>query len=794
MALAVGDLLEETAGEQSEELKSALSLMPEKRYTDCLVDNWLGGANHQYYALYPPQFRAQYDGWWATPRNRVRPELTSLILRVCACSLHFIIDDHVKVRLEAELETDVLTLSARLHAAAEKLGESIPPGKGGLVHVQQLFLTACWCLHQDQLSEGMSEFDREMRRRMWVILYLWDFALSSMLSRPLLINHADCTVEMPTLTLENNPQRPNQPSPFRHMNLHCQLCIDMAAQLGRASDSSADKAQVAWRMKEVVDKWLANLPAEYALDAPDTRWDDEYEWVTFQRRYLHLIGYMGSFSQLRPFLTRNSSKPMSRLELSLRAAGVQACLGLMDVSWTLFENLVSIGAKFHYAIFCIFDSATVMCSAILQDEARNLPQRETVLEGIRKALRMLAEASSESKTTTALYRILKGLLVKLPLSPEEQGAIRMPKRSKDGSDTMTTPTASMLAAIQSCTLLDDVFNEDPTTMDLESHCAALTGKEAGLFVLSGTMGNQLALRSLLTQPPHGVLCDYRSHIVKYEAGGVATLTGALVKTVVPKNGVYLTLEDIKANVYLDDDVHTCPTRVISLENTLNGMIMPLQEVRRISAFARQHGLKMHCDGARLWEVAASGAGSLVDFASCFDTVSLCFSKGLGAPIGSILVGSKDVIKHARWVRKSIGGGLRQSGVVTAAARVAVDETFGKGPNGEGGLLRNTHVLAQEVSKMWTDLGGKLVHPVHTNMVWLDLDDANCTGARFEALGREAGLKLLGGRLVIHYQIYQNRDFVIPRLANIFKAVLGGRGQSGGSHASQDGETSMYRSQ
>lgn len=274
---------------------------------------------------------------------------------------------------------------------------------------------------------------------------------------------------------------------------------------------------------------------------------------------------------------------------------------------------------------------------------------------------------------------------------------------------------------------------------------------------------------------------------------VSTLTGAMVKAVVPKNGVYLTLEDVKENVYLDDDVHTCPTRVISLENTLNGMVMPLEEVQRISSFAREHGVKMHCDGARLWEAAASGAGSLVDYASCFDTVTLCFSKGLGAPIGSILVGSKSVIKHARWVRKSIGGGLRQAGVVTAAARVAVDETFGKGPNGEGGLLRNTHTLAQEVAKLWTDLGGKLVHPVHTNMVWLDLDDARCPSAKFEELGKTAGLKFMGGRLVTHYQIYQNRDLVMPKLADIFKAVLDGKTERG-TYKHIEGGASMYRSQ
>ena len=266
----------------------------------------------------------------------------------------------------------------------------------------------------------------------------------------------------------------------------------------------------------------------------------------------------------------------------------------------------------------------------------------------------------------------------------------------------------------------------------------------------------------------------------------------MLKAVVPRNGVYLTLEDVNANAYLDDDVHTCPTRVISLENTLNGMLMPLEEAQRISAFAREHGIKVHCDGARLWEAAASGAGSLTDFATCFDTISLCFSKGLGAPIGSVLVGSKDVIKHARWVRKSIGGGLRQSGVVTAAARVAVDETFGKGPTGEGGLLRETHVLTKEIARIWTDLGGKLIHPVHTNMLWLDLGDAKSSDTRIVELGKQAGLKLLGHRLVIHYQVYQNRDFVVPRLEKIFQTIWDEKTEQSASAEKGPGEASMYR--
>ncbi|KAI0845274.1 pyridoxal phosphate-dependent transferase [Daldinia vernicosa] len=350
------------------------------------------------------------------------------------------------------------------------------------------------------------------------------------------------------------------------------------------------------------------------------------------------------------------------------------------------------------------------------------------------------------------------------------------------SDTMTTPTQAMLFAIQKTTLLDDVFQEDPTTIDLEAHVASLTGKEAGLFVLSGTMGNQIALRTLLTQPPHGVLTDHRSHIIQYEAGGVASLSGAMIKAVVPSNGNYLTLEDVQSNVTLGDEVHSCPTRVISLENSLAGLVTPLDEVRRISEFAREHGILMHCDGARLWEVVASGGGSLQDFCQYFDTVSLCFSKGLGAPIGSIIVGSKPLIKHARWVRKALGGGLRQSGVVTAAARVAVDVTFGKGPNGEGGLLQDTHATAKRVEKMWTDLGGKVDVPVQTNMVWLDLKSLNTSASRFVELGQQAGLKLNGNRIITHYQVGEE---ALQRLAGVFEKIAA---EKGASHSDGPRET------
>lgn len=208
-----------------------------------------------------------------------------------------------------------------------------------------------------------------------------------------------------------------------------------------------------------------------------------------------------------------------------------------------------------------------------------------------------------------------------------------------------------------------------------------------------------------------------------------------------------------------------------MENTLNGMIMPLSEVKRISEFARQNGIKIHCDGARLWEAVAAGAGSLPEFCSQFDTVSLCFSKGLGAPVGSILVGSEATLRHSRWVRKSIGGGLRQPGFITAAARVAVDETFGKQPDGGDGWLRASHEMAKKVEALWTGLGGQLVHPVQTNMCWIDLKSARCSEDRFINLCQEAGLKVFGGRLVTHYQIAQNGEDVLQRLGAVFREAF-----------------------
>lgn len=247
-----------------------------------------------------------------------------------------------------------------------------------------------------------------------------------------------------------------------------------------------------------------------------------------------------------------------------------------------------------------------------------------------------------------------------------------------------------------------------------------------------------------------------------------------------------------AHSTLDDDVHGCPTRVISLENTLHGMVTPLSEVKRISEFAREHGIKMHLDGARLWEAIVSGAGSLPEFCSHFDTVSLCLSKGLGAPVGSVLVGPRATLKHARWVRKSIGGGLRQTGVVTSAGRVAVEQTFGSAPDGSDGLLKQSHEMARKVEALWTGMGGRVTDPTETNMLWLDLDAAGCSTEKFIEYGAEAGLKFMSSRLVTHYQVAQNEEEVLRRLRAAFERVLSS-GEDTSARA-KVGTSSVYKPQ
>lgn len=242
--------------------------------------------------------------------------------------------------------------------------------------------------------------------------------------------------------------------------------------------------------------------------------------------------------------------------------------------------------------------------------------------------------------------------------------------------------------------------------------------------------------------------------------------------IAPRNTHHLTLPDIQHRAITSSDAHYAPTTLISLENTLGGSILPLADCIAISNWARAQTppIWMHLDGARLWEAVAARAGGLKDYAACFDSLTVCFSKGLGAPVGSVVCGKGEWVGRARRVRKMMGGGLRQAGVVTAAARVAVEETF------LGGKLIESHKLAKEIEQMWLRRGGKVEREVETNMVWLDLEAAGCERERWVEVGVREGVRLLGGRVVCHYQICGE---AVRALGRVMDAVLGGKGGKGG---------------
>lgn len=203
------------------------------------------------------------------------------------------------------------------------------------------------------------------------------------------------------------------------------------------------------------------------------------------------------------------------------------------------------------------------------------------------------------------------------------------------SDTVTAPTESMGRAMAAAAGGDNVYGDDVISNSFEASVAALLGKEAGMFVPTGTMSNQICLRTWLMQPPYSIVCDHRSHIHTAEAGGCAFHSGAAVETVTPSNGLYLTWEDIEDRIITDDNIHYAPTKIVSLENTLHGVIMPQEEIVRIAKNVRalDPTIKLHLDGARIWHVAAKTGLSLEELCKPFDSVSVCFSKGLGAPIG-----------------------------------------------------------------------------------------------------------------------------------------------------------------
>ncbi|MEW6268645.1 MAG: low-specificity L-threonine aldolase [Thermodesulfobacteriota bacterium] len=276
------------------------------------------------------------------------------------------------------------------------------------------------------------------------------------------------------------------------------------------------------------------------------------------------------------------------------------------------------------------------------------------------------------------------------------------------SDTVTRPTAAMRAAMAEAEVGDDVYGEDPTVNALQEEAARRTGKEAALFVPSGTMANQAALRALTR---HGdlVLASEGAHLVRYESGAAAAISGVQVRTV--GHGGVFDADDVRRSL-TPPDHHNAPLSLVAVENTHNaagGRIFPLAALREVVAVAREHGLALHLDGARLFNAEVATGVPVAEWARGFDTVTFCLSKGLGAPVGSLVCGSAEVIDRVHRVRKMLGGGMRQAGILAAAGLHALRHHVAR--------LAEDHANARRLADGLATLGLVVDPPPETNIVF-----------------------------------------------------------------------------
>lgn len=336
------------------------------------------------------------------------------------------------------------------------------------------------------------------------------------------------------------------------------------------------------------------------------------------------------------------------------------------------------------------------------------------------------------------------------------------------SDTVTAPSQGMRDAMASAAVGDDVYGEDPTVNRLEAYVAELLGHEAALFTPTGSLANQLGIR-LLVKPGQELLCDVDAHIVRAELGAAATFSGITTRTWNSERGL-LDADAVMNMARPDSGPYLVSTTAVAVENTHNfggGTVQPLSEIKKLREATQAVGIAMHLDGARLWNAHVASGVSLKDYASHFDTVSVCLSKGLGAPVGSLLVSDAARIQEARQWRKRYGGGMRQVGILAAAGLYALDHNIDR--------LSQDHERAQRLAKACHSAASSTIDPatVETNIVGLNLTALSKDAPTVARECKEAGVivSALGPqylRLVAHLDL---TDSDIDQACEVLTRVL-----------------------
>ncbi|ROV94142.1 hypothetical protein VPNG_09364 [Cytospora leucostoma] len=488
-----GSQVEDSHGNQPEEIEAALKVILPKPYTDVLVQNYLERANFQYYPIFPEQLRGQSAKWWETRAagQRLNPELTCLLLRVCAVSTQYL-EDSLLQRLEFELGEKAQAMTERFHAAATGLSASIPRGKGGVVQVQQLFLMATWYkseaamieswhalsvavreaqeINMHKPMEGLPNFERELRKRLWCILWTWDWQMSTLLSRPLLIDQDDHKLEIPNGRLENIND-PEIPHPLASVALQAELGLHVSHLFQKMSTEYS--IQLVLETENELEKWMGTFPAALRDHRPDTRWDQKHPNIPFMRCQLNIIAYAYLLAPLKPYLLSTADPNIMGIQLGadLRTKAVDTCLDLMRTSEQFYELIFPASIKYFFIIFFMFDAATVMCSAIVHDVDYTLPKRNQCVRSLRTAQELMDGVAHLSESAR-----LSALLLPPPDVPAEPDWLFMDYGAPTGLSITNTaaqsqPQQQQVVAMSpgdplSGTFLEPLWDWDRLNLDL----------------------------------------------------------------------------------------------------------------------------------------------------------------------------------------------------------------------------------------------------------------------------------------------------------------------------------------
>ncbi|KAF2021511.1 hypothetical protein BU24DRAFT_362141 [Aaosphaeria arxii CBS 175.79] len=456
------------ASSESDHANSAVELVlhaiPPRSITDTFVNHFLTVVNYRYNAIYGPTFTENYVQWWTDRASgkKLSPEFTCLLLRILAYSVQYLTVE-IRRMVEFELACSSQQLTERFGGAADQLSSTFPPSKSSLERVQEQFLRGAWLKSESKIVESwhalgstireaqelgmdkdlgienLSEFEIEIRRRIWTLLYIWDWQMGAWLGRPNQINQKDCKFVFPNLRLDESASTPNLLSAFAHMSLQAMLGRRIADYLNEHPVGQPLSADQVFMIQGECELFTAELPPVFRIQDPDLSLDETHPYYVFQRSQLHVVIYTVQLDFLKPYLTRSHEDELTSHDDEFRSMGVELGLKLLRKARILFDHEFPINAKFHLVVFSIFDTATLMCSAIIHDVRKTLPHRERVMDEIENGLGMLHQLSSTSKIGASSYNFLLKLVQASPVLSRHS---RIGKRQRLGATSSSVENSS----------------------------------------------------------------------------------------------------------------------------------------------------------------------------------------------------------------------------------------------------------------------------------------------------------------------------------------------------------------